>query len=268
MRTYFIIAALLLLPLKGAAQTSPTNEAAAQTYRNTIEFGGGTDYVSNGFGQWSLASLKYSHAGGKLTWFVNTGYLYRKELGGFAFMPSAGAYYDCTDWLYTFASVSSSTKSTYTPSIRGDLDLNFKLGKDRRWVLTLGGSGMDYYNGQSIWIAAAGLTYYHPGVVISYRFMNNLCNPGRNVSHTHLFSIDQGHMGRYMNTLSASYGNLSYMIASPSASLHVERDAFSIYFRHRNWIGQRWGLTGQVSYSNILDAYWTLGLHIGAFFNF
>lgn len=270
MRLYIVQLCCLLVmtPVKSLAQTHTSKETVSANYKNTMEFGVGTDHVSDGFGHWSYGRMKYTHAGKKLCWFLNTDYMYREKLGGFAFVPSAGIYCDCTKWFYVYSSISSATRSEYAPWIRGDVDLNFKVGKKKSLVLTLGGSGMDYYTEQSIWIAAAGMTWYHPGIILSGRFMYNICNPGTNGSCTYLFSMDQGYMGRYMNTLSVSYGNQSYLITSVDTPFHVERDAFSIYLRHRNWIRPEWGVQGQVGYSKVRDAYWTVGCYLGFFFHF
>lgn len=257
--------------IQDSLELESKDDSKAQTaYKNTFEFGANCDYVSDGFGHWSLGRIKYTHAGQKLTWFINTDFMYRRNWGGFTFSPSIGAYSDWCKRFYTYECITASTKSEYSPTIRGDLDLNFKAGSKMNWVITLGASAMYYYwTDQSIYIPAVGLTYYHPGIVVSGRFMYNICNPGTNSSFTGLLALDQGYWYKYMNTLLLSFGNQSYLISSMgSPALHVERNALYISFRHRYWIRRNWGIQAQIEYSNTFNAYWMLGGSIGFFFHF
>lgn len=71
-------------------------------YKNTFEFSANYDYASSGLGHWSLGRIKYTHTGKKLTWFINTDFMYRRNWGGFTFSPSIGAYSDWCKRFYTY----------------------------------------------------------------------------------------------------------------------------------------------------------------------
>ncbi len=272
-----IIFALTLLPSIVFSQTIgneriiDVGQNVADTNKkksNTIEFGGNMDFVSNGFGRWDAARVRYTRANDKYTWFIEANGYDRSESGGAAFAPVAGIYVDWNKNWYTFTSLSTSTNSDYTPVIRADQDVNYKFGKTRQWVAVLGGTYIDYYTPQSAVIASAGMSYYGKGFMISSRFFYNISYPGALSSVSGLLSVDQGHWYRYMNTLSISGGKQAYMATYLESPEAINRNSITVFFRHRHWIGKTWGFWGQISYSKVFDAYDAPGAGIGLFVHF
>lgn len=236
--------------------------------KNTLEFGGSADFVNNGFGNWYAGKIKYTKKASKQTFFLETTYLNREKCGGDAVIPAFGLYWDWSPRFYTFSSVSKGTEAWYSPKIRADLDLNFKLGEEKKWVLTFGGNYIDFYSEQKAAIGSAALTYYGKGFVLSDRLFFNTCFPGKKTSLTNTLSIDQGYANKYYNTFTASYGNQSYQTLDWGNYTDVSRKAYSLSFTHRNWVKKNWGLVIQINYVSVSNAYDITGINLGTFWTF
>ncbi len=243
-------------------------DSAFHENKNTIEVGFNADFLNNGFGNWYAGRIKYTRKLKKCTFFLEPAYLHRKKCGGGAFIMNAGLYVDWAQMFYTFSSISAGTDVWYSPKIRADLDLNFKLGKKKDWVITLGGTYVDFYSEQSVAIGSLGLTYYGTGFIMSGRLFYNTCFPGKKTSFTGLLSVDQGYVYKYMNTIAVSYGNQSYQTLDWGNLTNVDRRAFSVSFMHRNWIRKNWGLLGQAGFVYVSKAYNVWSVSVGAFWSF
>ena len=237
-----------------------------QRKKNLVEVYTNREFITKNFGNWDSGGVRHTHSEDGYSWYVELNGYNRAKGDGTAAQIVGGVYKDWTPWFYSFTSVSTASNVDFLPKIRGDLDLNFKLGESKRWIWTVGGTYVNYYTPNQDTIYSSGLAYYYPGIVLSYRYYYNISDPGGVTSSSHSVSIDQGYWYNYMNTLVLSGGNQAYMATYIDDPTEVRRDSWSVLFRHRHWITEDWGLWGQVGALSVENSYNGTSLGVGLFF--
>ena len=249
-------------------QTGDVEVQAPEKKNYLIEFYANREFISEAFGDWDSGGMRLTRSGEGHAWYMELNAYNRKDGDGSAGQIVGGLYKDWTDWLYTFTSMSSGTNVDYLPRFRVDQDFNFKLTEQRNIVWTLGGTFISYYNNSSDTILSTALNYYLPGWIFGFRYFYNISNPGALKSSSYSASVDQGYWGRYMNTVIVSWGKQAYYATYLDSPAEVKRDSRAVLLRHRNWIGEDWGLWVQGGILSIVNGYHGTSLGTGLFFYF
>ena len=184
--------------------------------RNRIELDLGYDYLSDHYGNWENSRLMYLRRGLTFVYFFELGTFFRKEGNGVQLV--GGIYKDWNLWLYTYTAAAAGTNSDYLPHYRFDHDFNFKFGKKRNYVFTVGGTYVDYHVNHRDLILSAGLAGYFNKWILEYRIFRKLSNPGNVVSFSNTFGVTYGSEGTHWRSLLFSFGNQAYYsteLASP-----------------------------------------------------
>jgi YaiO family outer membrane protein len=175
------------------------------------------------------------------------------------------------DWnpnLYTYTVVAKGTVSTYLPNARFDHDFNFKVGKKRNVLLTLGVTYIKYYVPAEDFIISSGLTWYLGHWVSAYRLFWNHKKPGNIRSFSHLASLEYSIDKAHSTALSVSWGSQAYLALYVLLPEQIRQSAFNINLLHRQWITRGIGCFGQVGYLDLKDTYRKYLLTGGIFFEF
>lgn len=240
--------------------------ASDDVLRNTIEIYGDRNSINHGFGDWDSFGMRYTRQ--------ETGYSYLFELNGYnrseglAGQLLAALYKDWGPSFYTFTSISGATNVTYVPRFRIDQDFNFKLGEKKDWVWVVGASYINYHTDAQDTIFSTGITRYLPGWMFTYRFFYNISDPGAVDSTSHLFSVDQGTWYKYMNTLTYSFGNQAFLATYFDSPSVVDRNSWSLLFRHRHWLTKDRGFWIQVGALGVENGYDGFNVGCGLFFSY
>ena len=219
------------------------------------------------YGDWNTANIAfYSKQSPTFTYFIEGSIFNRYEGNGI--VGVVGAYKDWTSFLYTYSAVSAGTNTSYLPKFRIDHDFNFKLGANKKYVLTAGITYIDYFTDHRDLIVSGGPTVYWNRWILQYRLFHNESNPGSVESYSHLISVGYGEEGWQWTYLNISFGKQAYTatyLATPEA---VNSDSLNLSLLHRHWLGKHYGIFGETSYFKLENGYEKVGLLLGVFHEF
>lgn len=234
--------------------------------RNRIELDVGYAYLSNNYGSWENGRLMYLRRELTFTYFFELEGFSRKEGDGVLFV--GGIYKDWNPWLYTYSAAAAGTNSEYLPHYRFDHDFNFKFGKKRNYVLTVGGTYVDYHVRHHDVILSAGLTGYFNKWILGYRIFRNISYPGSVGSFSHTVDVTHGSEGTHWTSLVFSFGKQAYNATEVTTPERINRNSHELLFKHRHWIGKNWGLYGETSLFHLNDEYTKYAFTLGVFRDF
>ena len=229
-------------------------------------FSGGTavEHFTNDYGTWGGLDLSLYLRGSKsTTYFVNTSLWERND--GLGAIGSIGAWLDIAEPLYTYTALSMGSESVHNPLFRFDHEFNFKLGQARRFVATAGVTIVRYHDDHYDLMPFPGLTVYLDNWVLGYRLQINISNPGEVISLSHRGWVEFGREGHHVTTLTGLFGKAAYLDVDPAGRSEVSNQSFYAALRHTNWIGDSWGLYGEVNFLTLSDQYQKVGGILGAF---
>jgi YaiO family outer membrane protein len=187
---------------------------------------------------------------------------------GQAVFFSGGAFKDWTQRLYTFTAAGLGSDSTFLPHYRVDQDFNFKVGEKKNVVLTAGGSFIRYHDVHKDTLLAGGLAWYLGSWVANYRLTRIQSDPGGVLSTNHLFSVNQGYVGRRSDALTVSFGSQGYIATVVSPEEGVYSDTFFVEGRHRQWLKEDLGAFLYLHYNSVSDVFVERGATLGVFFEY
>lgn len=257
----FIAVCIIFIPMVFA------EEGDGKKYR--LEANISYEYLSPNdiYGSWkTLSSAFYGKPQRDFTYFIQFGAFSRKE--GEALLGALGAYKDWGSSLYTYSAFSGGTESDYLPQIRLDHDFNLKFGTMKNFVWTLGASYIKYFDVHRDIVISTGITFYHNEWIWNYRVFRNDSDPGNIISYSQLLSTGYGREGWQWTYLDISFGKQAYLATYMVNPEEVRRDSLHISLKHRHWIGNDYGILGDISYFNLKDGYDKYGLSIGVFREF
>ncbi|HMK55305.1 MAG TPA: YaiO family outer membrane beta-barrel protein [Dissulfurispiraceae bacterium] len=237
--------------------------------RNRIDLSGTYEYLHphGNYGSWQNVTIAfYRRERPDFTWFAQLGGHSRKE--GAGLFGAAGAYKDWTPWLYTYSALSAGTNSDYLPQLRVDHDFNIKLGPDRNFVWTIGGTYIRYFDEHRDYIVSTGLAAYLGKWVAEYRVFRNISDPGSRVSYSQLFGLSYGQDGWQWTYGKLSFGKQAYLSTALETPEAINNNSVLATFGHRRWLGSDYGVFGEVGYFTLSNAYHKYGLTLGVFKEF
>ncbi len=218
------------------------------------------------FGNWGNVSLAfYRREKVDLEWFAMVDSFTRNEGGAQLF--TIGAYKDWNDSFYTYTALSAGTNSTYLQKFRVDHDFNFKFGKDKQYIWTLGGSYVQYHNEYRDYILTTGLAKHVGKWVVGYQIFKNFSQPGGVESFSHQISVDYGKEREQWTSLVYSFGKQAYLPTALITPTAIANASQLITLKHRRWLGKNrdHGYFVEVSYFNLEENYHSLGATLGVF---
>ena len=282
-RTAIRIASLfllyLLLPSSQAYAAPVEDEAFFYKPKNHVEVAGTFEHLKpqETYGDWKTGRIQFSRdESPSSSWFVGYSKYDRKNDGrGQQF--EAGTYIDWTDSFYTYTGVSTGSNCTFLPKLRIDQDFNFKFGSKKDLVWTIGDSYIEDYGSdmtetgkQSFNTISTGLTYYSQMWNYGYRVFRNVSHPGSLVSYSHLFSIGYGKEGKYMTSLSYTFGKEAVLDTQAYPFISDSNDSKLVTLNHRRWLGlsHDYGYFTEISWLDVENGYRSVGCEIGIFKDF
>jgi YaiO family outer membrane protein len=219
------------------------------------------------YGNWYSSNVGfYSKVSPSYTYFIQGSFHNRPEGSGMTM--SGGCYKDWKDFLYTYSAVSAGSHSDYLPEFRIDHDFNFKLGRDKNYVLTAGVIYIDYFTGHTDLIFSGGTTVYLNKWIFQYRLFHNQSNPGSIGSFSHLLSAGYGEEGMQWTYVNISFGKQAYLATSLVTPQAVNQNSWNISLQHRRWIGKSYGIFSDASFFRLEDGYDKFGVSCGVFYEF
>jgi len=234
--------------------------------RNQFELDLGYDYLTDNFGHWENFRMKYLRREMTYVYFVELESFFRREGNGVQLV--GGIYKDWKSWLYTYTAVAAGTNSEYLPQFRFDHDFNFKFGKKRNYVFTVGGTYVDYHVNHRDVVLSAGLTGYFDKWILGYRVFRNISYPDSVGSYSNLFEVTYGREGNHWTSLLFSFGNQAYASTELISPEKVDQTLVELRLKHQHWIGKNWGLFGEGRFFRLSDEYKKYGLTLGVFLDF
>jgi len=269
-------AELLLAALLAAACPAPSG-AASQPERETAFSKAGVmrldasfsyEYLSpkGPYGDWKAANAAVYFPLPGFSAFAQASSHSRRA--GSGVVVSGGGYKDWTSFFYTYTSVSAGSNSTYLPKFRIDQDFNFKLLPAKTLVLTGGFSQIRYHDIHKDLVLSAGPALYLGRLILSYKLMRNISNPGAVKSYTCVESAGYGREGEHWTFLTASQGKQAYLATYLATPQEVRQSAVSFMLNHRHWLRKDFGVTGDVSWFELKRGYKKYGGSLGCFYNF
>jgi len=189
-----------------------------------------------------------------------------REANGVLF--TTGAYKDWTESMFTYSSLSTGSNTDFLPQIRLDHDFNFKTGKEKNIIWTLGGSYIDYFGDHKDLIISAGITAYLEKWILGYRIFRNESDPGSVTSLSHTVSAGYGEEGKQWVYLTISAGKQAYLATYLLTPEEVNQPSYGITLSLRRWLKLPFGILGDISYFNLKDGYEKYGFSAGMFREF
>lgn len=222
---------------------------------------------SNDYGKWHTLSIaNYQKISDDLTVFYQAGSFGRKS--GNALLASIGAYTDWSKSFYTYSQVTAGTNSEYLPLFRIDNDFNYKFGKLKNIVATIGISYINAHDDHSDRIVSAGFTYYGDMYNFSYRLFQNHSNPGNIISYSNSLSFGYGKEKWQWIYLTVSWGDQAYLSTLQAIGTEVRQDSVTVNLGYRKWTADTSGFYGNLGYSTLKDGYNKKNVKIGYFYEY
>jgi len=219
------------------------------------------------YGDWKTGILSfYDNPASGFTYYLK-GTLHSRPEGN-GKLGTFGAYIDWSDSFYTYSAVTSGSNTSYLPKSRFDHDFNYKFGPQKQYMFTCGASLIDYFTDYSDLILIAGPTVYWHRFIFQYRWLHNISDPGNVTSNSHLLSIGYGEEGRQWTYINFLVGNQAYLVTYVDRELTFDNSSYNINLTHRRWIGQDYGVFGNLEYLDLDNGYEKSGISFGVFYEF
>lgn len=263
----FLLTGILLALVEATcfAAERPGSEFRMQI-RNRLEVIASTEGLSpsDTYGRWNTLNMNYFRQAREdtLVYAQLTGHS-RKEGGGL--QAGFGVIKDWNKSFFTNTSIGTGTNVSFLPSYSIDHDFNFKFGKDKRYIWSVGGAYIKYHTDQSDLILKTGVAAYLNKWVLDYHVYRNISNPGSVESFSHRFSIAYGLPKRSWTTLTYSFGRQAYLAAALATPSLVNNESQFVSLNYRRWLGPHHGFIAEVNYLNLIEAYNKLGFSLGFF---
>ncbi|HEV8355803.1 MAG TPA: YaiO family outer membrane beta-barrel protein [Gemmatimonadales bacterium] len=251
----------------GMASAGLTAPAAAQALpqkpgASWIEAGALAHHVSNDFGNWQGAYARAVLAGARNVW-----YLEAKAQEAFRDDGVYGSITNVHTWtsfFYTQVGIGGGTGEFVLPALREDLALNFKLGRARSLVLTVGET---YINSQLVYedkAFFASLSWYASGtVLVEAGGRINWSDPGNVRSQRASGALTIGRVGKSQLTLRGNAGSEGYQLTGVAQTLR-RFNSWEAGASWRAWLSRSWGVViGDELYHN--PFYTRAGATVGLF---
>lgn len=211
----------------------------------------------------SLYFHYYGFPSDTFNYFLHFGTVYREEKNDY--IGIIGTARDWSARFYTYTAVAAGTECGYMPKFRIDHDFNFKIGKKKQWIWTLGGAYIKYHHDANDLIISSGLTLYLKKWVMEYRLFRNRSNPGEVVSLTHLVNIGYGAEKKNWTYFTFSQGSQAYLALFALTPEEVRQSAINLSVIHRRWLGKSFGFFLELDYVTLKDGYDKYGIFGGLF---
>lgn len=218
-------------------------------------------------GDWHNVNLAlYTDVSPTFNYFVEGALFTRRE--GEGITGTVGAYKYWTNLLYTYSALSVGSNSKYLQRFRADHDFNYKVGKNKNYVLTAGGTYIYYSDSRYDYILSGGPTVYLDKWVFHYRLFYNVSNPGSMESYSHLINVGYGRDKWQWTYLEVSFGKQAYLENALADPEIINNDSLQVSLSHRHWLGKYYGIFGEISYFTLESEYDKYGITCGAFYEF
>ena len=211
----------------------------------------------------SLYVKYYGFPSTTFNYFVHAGTIFRDQKTDHILI--FGTAHDWSDSFYTYTAIAAGTKADYLPEYRFDQDLNFKFGKLRNIVWTIGATYINYHIPANDLILSSGLMVYLPKLVIEYRLFRNRSNPGNVVSYTHLGSAGYGAEKKSWTYFTVSKGSQAYLATYITTPQEVRQKAMNLSLEHRRWITKNFGFAIDLDYVDLKQGYKKYGVFTSLF---
>ncbi len=238
-----------------------------RTNRFEIDYSLDTLVPSKEYKEWhTVIATNYQKITNNFTLFYQAGTFQRES--GNAILGSIGAYTTWNETFYTYSQLTLGSSCDYLPRIRVDNDLNYKLGKTKNTIFTLGLSYIDAYDNHSDKIISTAITHYGPKYNATYRIFQNHSDPGDIISYTQLFSLNYGEEKKEWLTVNISLGDQAYLSTITSNDIESRQNSSSITVGYRKWTDDHSGLYGDIGYQVLKDSYSRSHFKIGFFYEY
>jgi len=249
---------------------TPTRQEGQKVMKkNRIDVQYFYEYLSpyNIYGAWESYYIKYyRYQTPTFNFFIHGGMVKREHKNDY--IGLLGFAKDWSPRLYTYTVVAKGTISNYLPNARIDHDFNFKLGKARNFMWTIGATYIKYYVPAEDVIVSTGFVWYLPKWVLSYRLFWNHKYPGNIQSLSHLAGIEHGIDKSRWTSLTASWGSQAYLALYVLVPEQIRQSAFNINIGHRQWFSRGFGAFIEAGYLDLDPAYRKYLLSAGLFVEF
>jgi YaiO family outer membrane protein len=261
------------LPLTGAALALATASAGLTTPAEAqslppqpgaswIEAGALAHHVSNDFGNWQGGYARAVLAGARNVWYLD--FKAQEAFRDDGVYGSIANVHTWTSFFYTQLGIGGGTGDFVLPALRQDLALNFKLGRLRSLVLTVGET---YVNSQLVYedkAFFASLFWYASGtVLVEAGGRINWSDPGSVTSGRASGTLTIGRLGKSQLTLRANAGSEGYQLTGVARTLR-RFNSWEAGASWRAWLSRSWGVViGDEWYHN--PFYTRAGATVGLF---
>jgi len=238
--------------------------------KNRIELSASYEILdpSEPYTRWKSINLSYYRIqSDTFTYFITVENLFREE-GEDTTIFTLGSYKDWNKSFYTYTSISSGFDSVYAPKFRFDNDFNFKFGKEKNIVWTIGTTYIKYFDVHKDYIISTGLTWYLKNLILSYRIFRNESDPGNIHSYSHSISIESGEEKWRWLYLIFSFGHQAYTSTYLTTPEEIRNRSYEIDLGWKKWINDNWGIFGNIGYFRLLGEYKKYNITSGIFTEF
>ena len=206
-----------------------------------IEAGGFYQHVTNDFGDWRGGYARAVLAGARNVWYLEA--KGQRAFRDDGFYGSVANVHTWSSRFYTQLGVGAGSGKYVLPALREDLSLNFKLGRARAVILTVGET---YVNSQLVYEDRSffgSLSWYASGdVLLEAGGRVNWSDPGGVRTGRGTGALVLGLSGRTQVTLRGGAGSEGYQLVGAATALRrFQSQEASVIVRHGH--GRGWGLS-------------------------
>lgn len=252
------------------SQVKEEKESIPEKEKNRFEISTSYEILdpSEPYTRWKNLNLSYYRIeSDTFTFFLTVENLFREE-GENTTIFTVGSYKNWTPSFYTYSSISAGTDSVYAPKFRFDNDFNFKFGENKNLIWTVGTTYIKYFDVHKDFILSTGFTWYLKDLILSYRIFRNESDPGSVQSFSHSVSLQSGREKWRWLYLTFSFGHQAYTATYLTTPEEIRKRSYEIVLGGRKWLGDNWGIFGNLSYFHLLKGYVKYGITSGIFTEF
>lgn len=208
--------------------------------QGSVDAGGLYYHLTQGYGNWQGAYVRGLWGRGSATtwnWELD----HAREFGVTESYGVLGATHTFDPRWYGYVSVGASTATDIVPQTRGDVSLSYKALPDKRWVTTLGYTGITFRDGHrdsSAWLTEAAYLPHHWVAMAGQSWM--VSNPGSVGAQRSFVALSYAKAGSSEWTLRYGWGTEAYLPISATAAL-VDFRSRTTSATWRQWLGRHWG---------------------------
>ena len=254
------------------AQATQARPGAQPGYLDTseepfyVELGGFSNFVDNGYGQWSGASGKIMYRGAK-HFAPIFGFATQTRPEGTQSTLGVDSYISFNKWFYMIAGVGGSPQGSAVlwPKLRYGAEGMITVPKAKGLVATLAAAQIHGEGGSYGRILSAGAMYYRGRAIWTGYVSFNRSYPGAIPSKSGGIAVQYGAQKHYWIGGGIGGGRIAYQTIDLTP-LNVRYLTFGPNIFFQKWLTRKVGFIAKYDYQNELDAYQRHGIAGSVFF--